>query len=222
MVQNCHLTIRTAVANQSGAMEADTISKNGRISKSHTSRRKYYIREMRKICFTLIVVLGFGIIANAQESKLRIAVLNFEDKCYYDRDKMLAKDIPILLTTELVNTNKYRVVERSRIDQIIKEQKFQNTQDISAQAVALGKLLGVHKIIIGEISKYDWYQCEKDNVSARLIDIETGDIEVAVIISFRELRPDTSSKKAIRKGWTRTHILNEQEIVQKLISELFK
>ena len=33
------LTIETAVANQSGAMEADTISKNGASSKSHTSRR---------------------------------------------------------------------------------------------------------------------------------------------------------------------------------------
>ena len=35
------LTDRTAVANQGGAMEADTISKNGRSSKSHMSSRNY-------------------------------------------------------------------------------------------------------------------------------------------------------------------------------------
>jgi len=34
-------TIETAVANNCGAMGADTISKNGRMSKSQMSRRKY-------------------------------------------------------------------------------------------------------------------------------------------------------------------------------------
>lgn len=34
----CNLTIETAVANQSGAMEADTISKNGRNLKSQMSK----------------------------------------------------------------------------------------------------------------------------------------------------------------------------------------
>ena len=42
MLQNSNLTIGTAVANQSGAMEADTISKNGRSSKSHTSRKNIF------------------------------------------------------------------------------------------------------------------------------------------------------------------------------------
>jgi len=38
MLQFSDLTIETAVANQSGAMEADTISKNGQSSKSQMSR----------------------------------------------------------------------------------------------------------------------------------------------------------------------------------------
>jgi len=38
MLQLSSLTNETAVANQSGAMEADTISKNGRSLKSQMSR----------------------------------------------------------------------------------------------------------------------------------------------------------------------------------------
>jgi len=39
MLQFRNLTIGTAVANQSGAMEADTISKNGRSLKSQMSKK---------------------------------------------------------------------------------------------------------------------------------------------------------------------------------------
>ena len=38
MLDKSYFSVETAVANQSGAMEADTISKNGRSSKSQTSR----------------------------------------------------------------------------------------------------------------------------------------------------------------------------------------
>ena len=41
MVQFSDLTIETAVANQGGAMEAETISKNGRNLKIHTSRGNF-------------------------------------------------------------------------------------------------------------------------------------------------------------------------------------
>jgi hypothetical protein len=50
------LNLVTAVANQSGAMEADTISKNGRSLKSHTSRGNI------SICMlVLLFVISFGV-----------------------------------------------------------------------------------------------------------------------------------------------------------------
>ena len=48
---------KTAVANQSGAMEADTISKNGRSSKSHTSRGHF----LRIPSLTLIGMMFFSL-----------------------------------------------------------------------------------------------------------------------------------------------------------------
>ena len=54
MLQFSNLTIGRAVANQSEAMEADTISKNGRSLKSHTSRRNF-LTIMLGIFFTIAI-----------------------------------------------------------------------------------------------------------------------------------------------------------------------
>jgi len=80
-----------------------------------------------------------------------------------------------ILTTFVVNSKKFRVVERSRIDQIIREQGFQKSQLSEAQVIRIGRILGVHKIITGEFDIY--------TLNIRLIDVETGDIEAAVSIS---------------------------------------
>jgi len=55
--------IRAAVANMGGAMEADTISKHGRSSKSHTSRGNIWI----KTCFAVFMACFISIGANAQD-----------------------------------------------------------------------------------------------------------------------------------------------------------
>ena len=62
MLQFSNLTIEAAVANQSGAMEADTISKNGRSSKSLTSRGNFiiYMLNRKFILVLLAVVLTAG------------------------------------------------------------------------------------------------------------------------------------------------------------------
>ena len=53
MLQSSNLTIETAVANQSEAMEADTITKNGGSSKSQMSR----YRKQRKIISVIFPIL---------------------------------------------------------------------------------------------------------------------------------------------------------------------
>ena len=76
-----------------------------------------------------------------------------------------------IMTNELVNTNKYRVIERLRVEQIIQEQKFQATQMTSVQIARVGHILGVEKIIVGEISY--------ESASIRLVDADSGEIESA-------------------------------------------
>ena len=69
MFRNSSFTIDAAVANHSGAMEADTISKNGRSSKSLMSRgNQYYVRAMKKVFLILAIFIGIGVGTNAQDA----------------------------------------------------------------------------------------------------------------------------------------------------------
>jgi TolB-like protein len=56
------------------------------------------------------------------------------------------------LTHELVETGKFKVVERSRIDRLLKEQQFVQSGVVDADSAAkIGKILSVDVVIIGTI-----------------------------------------------------------------------
>jgi len=56
MLQFNDLTIKTAAENRSGAMEADTISKNGRSLKSQTSKTKFILKPIPIIVFVIVLL----------------------------------------------------------------------------------------------------------------------------------------------------------------------
>jgi len=64
MLQFSDLTIEKAVANQGGAMEAETISKNGRSSKSHMSRGNIFMGKM-----FLLLMLAAVLTANHAQAQ---------------------------------------------------------------------------------------------------------------------------------------------------------
>jgi len=191
-------------------METRGHSKNGASLKSHTSKGNKH----RFVIFAcLLFFVTFSIYA--QETKLRVAVIDLSPTDNYSVSISDAKALTSILTTELVNTNKYRVVERSRIEQIIKELGLQSTQDASVRAAEIGKLLGVHKIITGECTLWQtvaesYYYQAKTNI--RLIDVESGDIDKAVTIDNYVI-----NKKGKFVRW-----LSNREIAQKIILELLK
>ena len=197
--QETILKIMLQFSNSNSAMETRDHSKNGASLKSQMSKRNKY---SLVIFVSLFFFAAFS--TYAQETKLRIAVIDLYDNA--QNTIINAKEITSNLTTELVNTRKFRVLERSRIEEVIREQGFQSTQMASARAVELGKLLGVHKIITGE--------CSLETTSIRLIDIESGDIEAAITISNR--RPKTDKKK-FNPYW-----FSSEEIAKKILIELFK
>jgi len=209
MLHKSNFSIETAVANCSGAMEADTISKNGRSLKSQTSKGN-------KCAFLFFLCLFFfGIFfVQAQESKLKIAVIDLDYPSsayasssvdYYNNAKRLTS----ILTTELVSMRKYVVMERSRIDQVMKELGLQSTQNASARAAEIGNLLGVHKIITGEY-------ISSNSVSLRLIDIESGGIEAAITLDTYVRDKKGKIKKS--KGWSVR--ISDEEFAKKLLNAL--
>ncbi|MBQ3789274.1 MAG: hypothetical protein II849_10805 [Bacteroidales bacterium] len=64
----------------------------------------------------------------------------------------------------------YTMVERAQIDKVISEQGFQRSSLTDAQAVKVGRILNVSKVVVGKVSRLGGqYQ-----VDVRVVDVESG------------------------------------------------
>ena len=80
-----------------------------------------------------------------------IAVLDLEAKGIGQVEASLMTD---RIRSELVNVSKYVVVDRSNLDEVFKEQRFQLSGFTSEQyAIEVGKILGVQNMLAGSIGK---------------------------------------------------------------------
>ena len=99
-----------------------------------------------------------------------IAVLEFEGN---DISPSEARALTNRLRSELVGKGQLTIIERGKMEEILKEQAFQQTGCVSSEcAVEVGKLLGVENIITGSISKVGTIY----SVEARAVSVESGEI----------------------------------------------
>jgi hypothetical protein len=85
-----------------------------------------------------------------------------------------ARIIADRLRAEILNTGKVRVLERSEMDKILKEQAFQKSGacDTGECAVEIGRLLSVDRIVVGSLGKLG----SLHTITVRLLDVRTGEI----------------------------------------------
>jgi curli biogenesis system outer membrane secretion channel CsgG len=157
----------------------------------------------------LFLMLASGV---AQEKK-RVAVMDFEYgtvqnfvSAMYGSNQDVGKGISDMLVEKLLQGGKYRLIERNKLDKILAEQNFSNSDRADAATAAkIGRVLGVDAIIVGSITKFG--RDDKSTtvggggiikgpfglggvqkreakavcaISARLIDTSTGEILAAV------------------------------------------
>ncbi len=117
------------------------------------------------ILFTFTSILNFSFSQNFEK---QIAVLDLDPIGITDNE---SKTLTDRLRSELVSSDEFTVIERNEMNEILKEQGFQQTGCTSdACAVEIGRLLNVHRIVAGSIGKVgDLY-----TISLRMIDVETG------------------------------------------------
>jgi curli biogenesis system outer membrane secretion channel CsgG len=92
-------------------------------------------------------------------AKKRLVVMDFDygtTNSYYTsyRGVGAAKGISELLINELVNNGTYTVVDRSKLEQLLKQQNRSGTID-AGTAAEIGKQLGVDAVLIGTITKFN-------------------------------------------------------------------
>ncbi|MBL7148965.1 MAG: hypothetical protein ISS80_02725 [Candidatus Cloacimonetes bacterium] len=121
--------------------------------------------------------------------KKRIYISEFENRSAYGQ-RRLGKGISDILSTELSKTNSFILLEREKLETIMKEQTLGQTGLINEQiAPEVGKLLGANAIITGSITQFgvrtETYdiiltsgkkQIATCTVDIRIIDINTGQI----------------------------------------------
>ncbi|MBN2103044.1 hypothetical protein JW835_03290 [bacterium] len=167
---------------------------------------------MRKnrLFIAVTAVLLVSILPLSAQMKKRIAVFTFEDKTdksYYWWDGRSPGDgMSDMLTTALVKSGKYTVIERQQIAQLLNEQQLGQTGIVTEQSAAkIGKMLGVELAVVGAVTEFG--HSKKDMginvkgfgfgtksqkatvaVDVRLINTSTGEI-----ITAESVRKDESS-----------------------------
>jgi len=128
----------------------------------------------------------------AADDRPSVAVLGFEvgdiNRWWNWR---LENEITELVTNGLIGKGDYRLVERSHIDQILREQNFSASARVdSTTAARMGKLIGARFVVIGTITDFSIASSggmrigrlgiststARTALTARIIDVETGEI----------------------------------------------
>jgi len=109
----------------------------------------------------------------AADSAPALKVVAVSDLTGQGLDVSSASILSDRLRNELFNTGVFTVLERGQMDEILKEQGFQQSGCTSdACAVEIGQLLGVQYLVIGSIGKIG----QTFTINVRMIDVTTGRI----------------------------------------------
>lgn len=83
-----------------------------------------------------------------------------------------------MVTTLLLDLD-ISMVERAKLDEVLKEQVIQLTHADDANVLKVGKLVGAHAIIVGAVQQWERQEQGRTNnvlLSFRMIDVETGQL----------------------------------------------
>ncbi len=115
---------------------------------------------MKKVLgITLIVILMFSFVGAHAQLKKRVAVFTFEDKTdrswHWWDGRGPGEGMADMLTTSLVKSGKYTVIERQEINSLIQEQKLGQAGVVTQQSAAqAGKMLGVELAVVGAVTEF--------------------------------------------------------------------
>ena len=90
---------------------------------------------------------------HASEAKLHIAVIDFAADNRFAHDEVQA--IAMRMQSELINTDAFIVLDRSQIENILKEQGFQQSGVCTSSdcQIEMGQMLGVERLVTGHLGR---------------------------------------------------------------------
>ena len=143
------------------------------------------------LTFSLGALLFCSSIANGQERKT-LGVLDLDAIGISETE---VRALTERLRSELIGTNRFTILERGKMDEILTEMGFQQEGCTSSECIVqAGEILGVQLMVGGSISKVG----QLHSIDLRLIDVETsailgkstkdikGTVEVVMMTGIRE------------------------------------
>ena len=116
---------------------------------------------MKKITLiTLLFVFTGSVISGYAAEKPRIGVLRFTNNVgnlpWWTGTARVGRELGDMLSSELVSTKAFQVLERAEIDAVLREQDFSASGQIDpATRVQMGKIKGARYLIAGTVSAFE-------------------------------------------------------------------
>ena len=111
---------------------------------------------------------------NTESSGLRIVILPFKNITRNANDDWLSDSFSESLTMGLLHVDALHLIERSQLQQVMKEQQFSQSGYVDeSTAPQLGKLLGASVVVLGSYQKVG----DQLQANVRFVDVETGRID---------------------------------------------
>jgi len=134
---------------------------------------------MREMLLLTAFLLSFAV-ARAEETHVpRIAVLDLTSRDVSESELLMLSE---RLRVELVSAGGFQVLERERVESILKEQGFQMSPCSATEcAIEVGQLIGADKMVSGSVGRVG----SQYSIIIRLINVETGAIERTAVKDCR-------------------------------------
>lgn len=121
------------------------------------------------------------------EERLSISVLPFEQNALISESALLFQEN---LINSLVSQNRFRIIEREKLDLILQEQKLSQTDLIDKQtALRIGKLIAAQAVITGKLIETG----SGIEIVARIIDTQTAEI-----LTVKDVFDETKTLQAFK------------------------
>jgi len=192
--------------------------------------------------FSLVAILSLLMISQtiswAQDVtriKKRIAVFEFEDKTdhqyHWWGGQSVGRGMADMLTTELVKSGKYKVLERQAMEQLLKEQQLGMSGIVTQESAAkAGQMLGVEIAVVGAVTEFGHAKGETGGriknvtvgvssqsatvgIDIRLINVNTGEI-----LTAENIRKE-KSKKGLALGTPKFDFDNQNDFDESIVGK---
>ncbi len=137
------------------------------------------MKRVLNVSISIMIIVFFSGFCLAQE-KLRIAVMDFSTTGGLSKQETVT--LGTRLSSMLVKTNAFIVLERGKMEEILQEQGFQQLGCTTTEcAVEVGKMLNVQKMVSGSFGKVG----RTYTIDLSVVDVQTAQIEKSFFQDYK-------------------------------------